>query len=215
MNGALINDKYGICNINLINADIEKIKFLYSRFQIFFPEGTDKELKANVYERLLAKQRTEGYLNSIEKLDKEYQRFYFIESGHYKKVRGYLLNFVNKYWSDYGYHRDKIFENTGWLFFFFFILNTFFFKQMSTKVYIIDKIEKWGLSRTESHWKFTWHALKYSLLYTMIIFFGIKFSLSKLRYMENLKSYRWLYLLNFIACYLIGLICMGYLLILP
>jgi len=208
---SIINKKYGICNINLINSNIDKIKFRYSRFKLFFPDYTEPEIKSNVYEKLLVKQNKEGFISSIEKLDKEYREFWYKEGGEYNKIWGYFLNWINKTWWGYGYDKELIIVNTIFLFLFFFVINTFLFKHLVNKVYVIEKLQQWRQTISGSKIKIFFIQIPYSLFYTALIFFGLKFDLDQLKYQNNLKGIGIFSLLYFFVVYIAGLICLGYL----
>ena len=45
-----INEKYGKCLINIVGADIEKIKLGYSMFELYFPDSLNSDMRTNVYE---------------------------------------------------------------------------------------------------------------------------------------------------------------------
>jgi len=200
-----------LCRIILINADIDKIKLQYSNFELYFPKDTDPEIKANVYEKLLANQKREGYIISFQKLDKEYREFKYIESGQYGKFEGYLYNWINSRWWDFGYNKLLIVFNTLYIFLFFSFINTIFFKCLVTKVYVIGDIKEWRLSKTRSKFGMFFRNIPYSLFYTAVIFFGLKFDLKKLHYMNNLKDLKILVIFYVFIVYVAGLICLGYL----
>ncbi len=201
-----IHEKYGICRINLINSNIDKIKFRYSRFKLYFPINTDPEFKSNVYEKLLEKQRKEGYVFSLEKLDKEYKEFKYKEDGKH------FTNFIQKYWWDYGYNKGRIIKITFWFFVIFTIINSIWFKPISTKIYVIPKLKKIRENINENNKVLLpLKVIPLAIFYTGLIFFGIKFNLGNLKYKENLSSWKIFRLIYFFAVYIAGLICLGFL----
>ena len=209
---AIVNPDYNECKINLVNSDIEKIRLLYTDFELYLPDSINADIKSNVYERLLLNQQKNGYISSIEKLDKEYQMFKYLESGKYNKIWGVFLNWVNKIWWDYGYNKILIIRNTLYLFIIFTVINSLFFKWIITNLYEMKKIvETRNLIQTKNKFYLFFRILPLSFFYTGIIFFGLKFDLNKLRYSENFQGLKFFNLIYFLLIYLSGLVCLGYL----
>ncbi|MCD4705446.1 pentapeptide repeat-containing protein [bacterium] len=208
---AHLNDKYDSCYIGLTNTDIEKIRFRYSRIKFFTEEGTDKEIISNIFERLLEKTKKEGFIFSYELLDKRYKKFIYTESGKYNRILGVFLNWISKNWWGYGYDKVLIIRNSIILFFLFSLINTFLFKHLITKVYVIEKIKEWRMSKNGSRIIMFFNVMPYSFFYTALIFFGLKFDLDKLKYQDNLKWFKVFNLVYFFVVYITGLICLGYL----
>ena len=70
------------------------------------------EIKANVYEELLANQKTEGSTQSYEILDKEYREFQYTDSeSQYPQWWGHTLNWIDKNWWGYGYDKELVIRN--------------------------------------------------------------------------------------------------------
>ena len=209
---ARINKNYNVCEINLINSDIEKIKFRYKRFKLYLPDTLDIDVKRNIYEQVLKKQNEEGYLQSYEILDKEYKRFVYIESHKYSLFIGYLLDYINLIWWDYGYSKILILRNTLILFLLFSFINSFVLKRMIINVYRIPKFEFYI---SELNHKLSLYSISQklflSMYYTGIIFFGVKIDLKALRFIENSKGWKVLNLIYFFTIYCAGFICLGYL----
>ncbi|MCG6187554.1 pentapeptide repeat-containing protein [Maribellus maritimus] len=199
---SLTNNKFKVCKICLNNSDIDKIKFRYSRFELYFPDTTDVDIKTSVYEKLLAKQKKEGFISSVEKLDKEYMEFKYLKNGDYSKIWGYFLNFIDKIWWGYGYNKEYIIRNTLAVFLFFLLLNGLLIKYLSTHIYIIDKLEPLKARGKIFYFYFT-------VLYTGLIFFGLKISLQNLQ-LKDMPASRVFGFIYFFLMYLSGLICLAY-----
>ncbi len=205
-----INPNYSACNINLINANIDKIRFRYSRFNLYFPKGTGPDIKSNVYEGLLIKLQKEGFTASFEKLDKEYLEFKYLENsgnGDWERI----VNWINKHWWGYGYDKELIIRNTLILFCIFLIINFGFFNDMVNKVY---RIEQFSYSKKEINFLLDNNTPKIifiAILYTAFIFFGLKFNRKDIKIKENLTGWRFLFLINFFTQFIVGLICLAYL----
>ncbi|MCD4729622.1 MAG: pentapeptide repeat-containing protein, partial [Bacteroidales bacterium] len=169
---SVINEKLDICKINLINSNIDKIRFRYSRFKLFFPKDTDTELKSNVYEELLSNMEKEGFTASYEKLDKEYQSFIYLEGGGYGRIWGYFRNWLDKNWSDYGYEKMLIIRNTLILYFLFVFINCFYISTLVSKIYKMPKLQKvLNDIKKKSRPLVLINFILVSLFYTSIIFF--------------------------------------------
>jgi len=213
LTGAIINPQYNICYINLTYANVDKFRFRYNRFKLYFDDETESELKSNVYEELLRKTEKEGFINSYEKLDREYREFKYLEGKKYEKKRtwGKIINWIDKTWWGYGYDKELILRNTLLLFIIFLIINLVFLRQMLFKVY---NVEHFSSLRQEIQGFILFNIPKLfliTILYTSLIFFGLKFNFDYLKIRENLYSWRIVFLIYFFLQYIIGLVCLAYL----
>lgn len=211
---SVINPKYGTCNINLTDAAIEKFRFRYKRFKLWFPSNGSigYELKSNVYEELLKKQKDEGFTQSYEILDKEYREFQYIDSGAERGIWGHLLNWIDKNWWGYGYDKELIIRNIIIIFLAISLINTLILRHLTFRVYLSQDIIELLDTQKEKRWysKASNYFL-YSLFYTAIIFFSFKFDIEKLKVKENLKGWQSINLIYFFTIYLGGLVCLAYL----
>jgi uncharacterized protein YjbI with pentapeptide repeats len=206
------NSKYNRCYVNLVGADIEKIKFRYKRFKLWFPEEDSiaYELKAAVYELLLNKQKKEGFVESFEILSKEYKEFQYTDpDGRYSYSWGHLLNWFDKNWWGYGYSKIRLLSNTIVLLLFFSIINTFIFKHMVNNVYTINKIKNWRNNARGGAISVLFQSIPFAIFYTSLIFFGFRFDIDNLKYEENLKGWKIIYMVYFFCIYILGLLCLG------
>lgn len=210
--GSKVNEKYGTCKIYLINSNIDKIKFRYSRFELDFHNVIDPDVITSVYDKLLAKQQKEGFISSYEKLDKEYKEFKYKQGIGYNKTWGLILNWLDKYWWGYGYDKELIIRNTFFLFLLFTILNWIGYSHMLQKVYENPKLmELRNNLRYKNKLIIYLKIFPQSAFYTGLIFFGIKFNINNLKYKENLSNWGIFNLVYFFLIYLSGLVCLGYL----
>lgn len=203
-----------ICNINLISSEIEKFRFRYTRFKLWFPENDsiNYELKSSIYEDLLKKQKDEGFTQSYEKLDKEYREFQYTDPGAGKGAWGKFLNWVDKNWWGYGYDKELIIRNALLIFLILSFINSFFLKYLITQVYSNEKISKLIEKRETKNGVIRWFdSLRYSIFYTAVIFFSFNFDMDKLNYAGNLDGWKVLNLTWFMLIYLGGVVCMAYL----
>ncbi len=211
------------CSINLVGASIDKIRFRYKRFQLWFPEektndaksslSLDYDLRASVYEAVLQKQKNSGFIESYEKLDKEYKEFKYTYSASNKSLVswGEIQNWVDKHWWGYGYNKELIVINTIILYLLFSFLNVFFLEHMTRNVYNAEKINEYWDEAQSAGIKTFISSIPFSLFYTAQIFFGFKFDLEKLKYKENLSGWKIFNLVYFIIIFLSGLVCLAYL----
>lgn len=189
----------GICKINLVGADINKFKLRYTQFKLDFYETDSKDLKASVYEQLLARTNELGFKESYKKLDIEYkQLLYSMEKSRVSA----LINWVDKYWWNYGYNKELIFINTAIIFIFFIIVNSFFLNSLNKKVYSIENIPVVDKNKIGSR-------VYYSLFYTGFIFFSLKFSISNL-HLSKATVLKNLGFIWFFFIYIAGIICLAY-----
>lgn len=215
LTSATIYPKYDICYINLTGAAIDKFKFRYKRFKLWFPENNtiDFELKSNVYEVLLKNQDDQGFTQSYEKLDKEYREFKYTgqEGSKISRFWGHLQNWVDKYWWGYGYNKELIVFNSIILYLLFAFINAFFLKHLTQKVYEAEKINEYWEESSGSKIGMFFKTIPFSMFYTAQIFFGFRFDVDKLKYKENLQGWKIFSLVYFFLVYLSGLVCFAYL----
>jgi len=216
LTSATTNKKYGLCYINLTGADIDRIKFRYNRFKLWFPPKDttiDFELKSNVYEVLLKKQQDEGFTQSYEKLDREYKEFKYTgkKGNRLELFWGQVQNWVDKNWWGYGYNKELIILNSLIIYLLFSILNAFILKHLTTRVYEAEKINEYWKETKGNKITMFFRSIPFSLFYTAQIFFGFKFDVDKLNYKENLQGFKVFNLIYFLMVYLSGLVCFAYL----
>jgi len=202
------NEDYEGCYINLVGSAIDKFRFRYKRFKLWFPQedSIGFELKASVYEELLQKQKDEGFTQSYEILDKEYREFQYTDpNGSYGGIWGHSLNWVNKNWWGYGYNKELIVRNVLLIFLFLSLANAFTLKHLTKSVYVNENIYQLLEShKNKNPWYRLVVSIKCSLFYTGLIFFGFRFDLEKLKYTENLDGWKLLSLIYFFIIYIGG-----------
>ena len=195
------------CKLILKDIDVSKIKLNYAYFQLDAkqPEVPDYVLES-IYKAILDEQKKEGYSDGLEKIDKEYKRFKYIHTGSWS---GYLQNWIEKLWWDYGYHKIFIVRNSLFLMMVCFIINLTCYRKLIFETYIIEEFKEAYINlnvakkRTEG-FKIIRTAV-YCLVYTAYIFWGFKISLERLK-LKNLVLALWV-----ITQYTIGIICLAYL----
>ncbi len=210
----LDNPDYDICYINLMGSSIDKIRFRYRRFKLWFPKDDfiGYELKASVYEELLKKQKDEGFIKSYKILDKEYREFQYTDrESEYNWLWGRVLNWVDKNWWGYGYDKELVIRNVILIYLLLSLINAFMLKHLTVNVYIADKINEWRNETQGLKSSKFFKSLPFSMFYTAQIFFGFKFDVEKLKYKENLQGWKIFNLIYFFTIYLGGFVCLAYL----
>ncbi len=192
-----------VCYINLVGANIEKIKLDYGTFRLYWTDASHEE-KRNTYERLLRKFQLDGFLESFQLLSIEYKVYnYTVKAARSNPIYWQLMNRLDKYWWNYGYNKELIFRNTLIIFFLFAIINLLSFKYINENVYKLETI--WKKYREYKGKTPFLNKLYCSLTYTGVIFFGVKFSFEMIRH-KNVLAVGYFYLQ-----YVLGLVCLAYL----
>ncbi len=166
-------------NIFLSNVDFQKLKIPLDRFTINIANDQSYEQKKILYQQSLNALKSNGLSEKYEDLDKKYQREQLLHNHHP------VINFISKYWWDYGYNKRMIFTNSCILFFFFFIINLIFFDKL-TKAYLPNNIEVYyyNLNRTSRYRNKVNEIVVKSpiiLLYTAFVFWGFKLDLKEIK----------------------------------
>lgn len=158
-----------------------------------------------MYSDVLEIQKKYGYDKGYQKADKEFIQLKYESDGWF----GYLLNWINKNWWDYGYGKHLIFRNSLILFVFAFIGNLLSYRKIINETYKIDKVTEADIADQRrfinSPIKRAFRRAAYCLLFTCYIFWGWKLEFDRLK-VESLRLAGWI-----ILQYLIGIICLAYL----
>lgn len=186
----------GYCNIILSGTDISKLKLSYSQFRIFFNITDRIETKKIIYERLLAVQKTNGFVEGYKILDKEYKSY---KNKIDNPTLGKFYDFLDSFWWDYGYDKNRIFLWSFLLFLIFTFINTLLLRK---KVLFEKVIESKKLNALLSNKSYP--AIVISFFITGYLFFGLKFDVENLKY----KNITLTFYLFFV--YVVGLICIAY-----
>ncbi|HEC66325.1 MAG TPA: pentapeptide repeat-containing protein [bacterium] len=195
-----------VCFIDLTGSNIEKLKLDYGKFNLYWSRSfTSRTEKRNIYERLLRKFQLDGFLESFELLSIEYAEFNYTEEAKASGIPFYwhTVNWLDKNWWNYGYNKEQIFRNTGFILFLFVIINLILFRYLNNNVYKLDGIwEKYSSSNGKMGFINKFFC---ALAYTGTIFFGLKFNYDKIKY------HNWAAVVYFYAMYISGLVCLAYL----
>ena len=208
------------CKILLEGTDIGKIKINYDLFNLYFTNGASFEQKLSVYEKLLKKFKDEGLLESYKNLDIEYREF------KYKHDGDKFLNWFHKYWWNYGYNKELVLWWSLIVFLIFTFINIFLWEILQKYVYeikfpfydnedfekqktVLAKVKALFRKKNQNLYFVVWLILMFTryivnpLIYTAVVFFGIKLSL------EGFKKFSvgtiWIFLI-----YVVGIFCLAY-----
>ena len=192
--------------INLLNTSLNKINFHYNKFRLYFPDDTPYQIRINLYENLLNHFKALHYDNDYEILYREYKAYQYLSTGKY------LINFVQKYWWDYGLAKQRIFLWILILIIFFTFINTLFFVPLITQycpIKFLQKLSNIRIVHVNLVARFIYYFPR-AIIFTVFLFFGgfIKFGLEP----EHLKTKNLLvntYLLINVAS---GFICLFFIL---
>ncbi|KXX70936.1 pentapeptide repeat-containing protein [Flammeovirga sp. SJP92] len=207
------------CVISLFSTNIEKFKFDYNLFKIYHDTTRNYTATVSIYEQVMAMQKKYGYTSGYEKADKEKKEFVYLEKakkGKWAYIKNNTLNFLDKYWWDYGYNKTLVFRNTLVIFFLFHVINIFaiYFHRYSYETHkkavihyksIIEiyNIESIQYLLDSEYWFI--RKIYHPFLYTAFIFFGLKLDFKAINY-RNVPFTLLIYIE-----YSVGLICLAYL----
>lgn len=116
----------------------------------------------------------------------------------------YQNNFIYSFFNGYGYKKERAITATLWILLIIILINIFFFPKIHYEVYEIenfpDRKSKYRIVRD-----FSWHYFTHLIIYTAVVFFTLRLNHSKMKY-DKMG-----YLLYFVVIYVLGLVCLGYL----
>lgn len=201
LTAALPNPSGKRTRINLIQADISKIKLRYSMFKLVFPKNTPRLDIDFTYHALIANLNQNGFRDDYYLASIEFAEYQYLRDSHY------ILNFIEKYWWAYGFDRARIFWWILILIVIFTLVNDLFYEWLMTHAFEVPFLQSFVANSTV---KRSWlarhvHNLPYALLYTTYIFFGGLIGFS--RGAEKFKSKNYFVNLYLISIIILGLIC--------
>jgi len=190
-----------VCEINLLNTDVDKIKMIYSNFHLYFPDHMADSVQyrdqvSSTYQNLLANFKKNGFDDSYRQLDIEFKDW---------QSRSDYFTRLDQIWWRYGYEKTRI---LGWVVLFvmvFGLLNSFFYKSLM-ETYTINELKSDMYVPSRYYTLRMLQRYGISCLYTSFIFFKLSLDFDKLK-VKNLKM-----LFLILLQYGIGLICTAYLL---
>ncbi|RYY37120.1 MAG: hypothetical protein EOP46_03825 [Sphingobacteriaceae bacterium] len=191
--------------IYISQTDITKIKFNIPATTVRVRSDQPYEEQLIIYQNLLKIYQDAGYTFKYEEYDKQYQELKYLVNGHP------IINFISKYWWDYGYDKGRVIFISLGLYLAFMIMNIVLLSKVKA-VYWPEKFQLYEATlhqRRENGGRL--HKLKYHVnktlsvaLFTGYIFWGIKLDLKEL----ELRHRYVLFLI--ISQYILGIICLAY-----
>lgn len=186
------------CQLDILGCDVSRIKFDFSNFDLLIDKSISEQSRLNFYRRLLRNQEQNDFKEGYARLDTLYRNANLRNKFN-------VQDYFSKIWWNYGYDKGLIFIWTGILFSIFFIVNLFAFAYLNDKVYILENLKARAiLERREARqWYLKgWYRFWFSLLYSLIIFFGLKIDMDKMRF-SNIFWVVYIY-----TFYVLGLVCL-------
>lgn len=206
----------GTCYINLLHADIDKIKMQYGNFKLYFPDNMKSNPErydeiTSTYDKLLASMAANGFKDSYEELDCEYKLWkasrlpakgnYFTD---YATKLVYGVNVIGGYiayaWWKFGYSRERVVLWTLLFLIIFSAFNEAYYDKVQS-AYTIENLDTRKLPQGDADKK----RGVYAWLYTMHVFFRISLDFGRINFDKRIT-----YVL--ILQYMTGLVCTGFLL---
>lgn len=191
--------------IFLFNTDISKFRLDYFHFRLLMPDSTitpsngtrrqviTKDQKEAMYEALLSNFKAQGQDESYQRLDIEYHKFQWANSG--AGLVGWLISI----WWNFGYDKGYVFYWIIGSLLVFSTLNSFCLKWLNNHVY--EVFEPAAMEQRTRYGRRLWR----SWVYTANIFFRLTLDKESMKF-ERLGS-----TVYFFIIYILGVLCLGYL----
>ncbi|MCH9770784.1 MAG: pentapeptide repeat-containing protein [Gammaproteobacteria bacterium] len=192
--------------IDLTGSDVTKFRFTYNHFKLVFPQGVSYSDRVVIYEELLKSFKDNGFKKSYSLLYAEYKSFV------YNYHRQYIINFVQKYWWNYGLDKSRIFIWMFVLLFIFSIINTLFYKALVEGAYHVSFLDIGKNYRASQKNPVVRFILNFpiTLVYTIMLFFGGLMGFQ--RNANEFTSKSWLVNLYLMIMIAFGLLCVLFIL---
>lgn len=173
LNGMDFSNQHHTIKINILKTDVNKIKFNYNYFKLYFPADTPINLIQNTYSSLLKKFKNEGDITSYNLILAEYSEYLNL----YQKK--YIKNLIVKHWWNYSTNPEWIFFWMGVIILFYTIINTIFYKKITSYYLDIPFLIDTGPATIRHHPLIHFvYFLPRAFLFTIIMFCGAQFRLS-------------------------------------
>jgi hypothetical protein len=179
-------------------TEYEKVLIDYKMLKLHFFNDINYDEKCSIFERLLERIKSAGFLDSYKQLDLEYKHFKYI--NEHKPITDWL----QRKWWNYGYNKELIVRNALILLLVFSLINLFWFKYLLFEVYSMQSITvKYSESNGKPFVRFL-NNLLLCLIYTSFVFVGLKIDIEKMKFKNIWAACYVLFI------YLVGLICTGF-----
>jgi len=189
------------CQLTTQFFDISRLKLNYALFDLCFFSNAALDEKESQYKQLLDNQYLAGYKEGYQKADIEFQKLENSKKG----LWGIFLNCMEGWWNNFGYNKEYIFRNACIIFLLVFLINLFCYHSLVDRAYTIaafkDANRKITILTTGKKKALTAY---YCLLYTGIVFWGLKISIDKIKISSG-RFAAWI-----IFQYIVGLVILGF-----
>lgn len=201
-----ITDNSERIKLNLMGADIEKIKLNYLYFKLHFPREASRAEIDDIYSRLLKNFKQGGDISSYKLLLAEYR--------HNSNImdKNYFTDLMAKYWWNYSTNPEWIFYWMLVLIIIYTIINTIFYEPLSTYYFDIPFLAttiRPYFIKNNLILRFV-YVFPRALLFTFLMFFGTQFRMRN--GLREFKSTNIFVNLYFILIIITGMLCMFFLL---
>jgi hypothetical protein len=194
------------CYINLTGSDVSKVRLNYDIFRLTFDLDASDGDKCSVYEGLLSNFEQDGFAQSYKILDIEYYKY------KYERDEKWFINWLQKWWWNYGYNKEKIFPNSLILLVCFFLSNLLISlikgpEFLMRDVYYVERL--WEMverikEKTPGRLEYVRGYLPYLFIYTVMIFFVLNLNIKYLKYSSKI-GLAWV-----MFTFIVGLACAAY-----
>ncbi|HET6256722.1 MAG TPA: hypothetical protein VFE32_21805 [Puia sp.] len=160
---------YDTTYVSFINTDVEQTRMNYTpQMHLWFDTSDSHDLMENSYIRLIEKYKKEGKSGSLQAIDIQYKQF--------KEDK--IINWLDKWWWNYGYDKWKVLRLTSLIILCFFALNLCFWKPMQDAYPIIEfqSNDYYYQSRGQQ----LTDRISRPLLFTFFVFFSLRVEFNKL-----------------------------------
>jgi hypothetical protein len=189
------------CLLALNGTILSKIRLNMNLFSLWFPDSVTIDEKESVYQGVLKKLKDDGFLDSFEKLDIEFREFQYDNSNWFDRN---IVASIQRVWSNYGYNKELIFLWSVGFLILFSGVNLRLFPNLYT-IYPIPAVGHLGPQELIGR---RWVYVLQTVVYTVIVFFGLKLDLGRVK-SDTVWQHPILFIYLFVI-YVSGLICLGF-----
>jgi hypothetical protein len=187
--------------LDLANQSLENVKLDFSTFDLE-TENIPYEKICWIFQHILEYQKKEGYSLGVKKAEIDFKRYKNLQDGYY----GWIIDKLQTVWWNYGYDKKNIISGIILLILLFSGINLTFFNRLISEIYTLGNFNE-GLERIKKCEWFIYFPGMFimTVMYTSIIFFGLKLDLDKLNF-RHLRGTIYIF-----SVYSVGLICTAFL----
>jgi len=195
-----------LVKLNLMGADIERIKLNYLHFKLYFPQEASPIQVDDIYLRLLRNFKSREDTVSYKILLAEYRHLSYLRDNKY------LTDLISKHWWNYSTNPDWIFYWMGILIIFYTTINTIFYEKLSMHYFdipfLVTSLRPFYVKKNPII-RFVYYFPR-ALLFTFLMFFGTQFRMRS--GLKEFKSNNIFVNLYFIIIIITGMLCMFFIL---